>query len=730
MNLRINYFNLAKRNIILIFIIFLYILNHFSYEYIITPVNGAYFKLIKISSEEYFVLLKEGIYIYNNGFSNNIKLYEFSSDEAIKNDDEFKKIIISNYINNNQLFILSLVNNKLYLFEYDNRKLTKFNLESNLNGDYYNLIPYKLENNSLFLIIIFANKNCKDSKLNFLNYKIDLSSNEYTINLENTNNLKYTSISCESINSFSCHIISNDKLICLYLAMGLFSKKLLFADFSIKNNFGKGKEKSLDFKLSEIKSIKISLSTDGTQLLYCYFYNQIGSNCFECNFFDIAKSKTSSIVSKCNYQSFFGIYYFEEEKTFNIIYNNKNKETSIIKINNNKKYEIKNFNFKDNYNECQKLNNFMLFYSNNKFGFDIISECYSDNNLQLNILYDNFFDSSLSFNISEENQLIDDNESCKSEDFFNGLCQINNTDTKNVDEMIKMIREGILDGSLNFLLEDLINNERKNIIVKYNNIIYSITTSNTEDKENDVNYETSIIKLGDCENILKNEYKISDNEFLIIFSIEMIEKDLLYHPIEYEVYSLSQNKALNLDYCNDVKIEIISPFKIDKNNLFKYNTSNEYYSDICYAYETEEGTDISLEDRRNEFIDNNMSLCEENCELNSYNNKTKKLSCECLVKIKFPIISEIIIDTKKIRKYFVDIKTVTNFNVMNCYHLLFSKTGLTNNIGSYLLLSIIFLDIILSVYFIFKEHRLFKEKIRNIINSETNLPEFNNNLKN
>lgn len=95
MNLGINYFNLAKRNIIPIFIIFLYILNHFSYEYIITPVNGVYFKLIKISSEEYFVLLKEGIYIYNNGFSNNNKLYEFSSDEAIKNDDEFKKIIIS-----------------------------------------------------------------------------------------------------------------------------------------------------------------------------------------------------------------------------------------------------------------------------------------------------------------------------------------------------------------------------------------------------------------------------------------------------------------------------------------------------------------------------------------------------------------------------------------------------------------------------------------------------------
>ena len=732
MNLSNNYFNLIIRNSLKICIIFLYILKYFSFEHVITPVDGSYFKIIKISSEEYFILLKDGIYIYNNDFSINKKLYEFTDEEAIKNDKEFNIIIISKYINNNGFFILSLVNNILYLLDYNKQKLAKFNLTSDLTGDYYNILPYKLEYKSFFLIIIFTKKNCNlltETKLNFLLYKIDISSNEYTINLENINNLEYSSYSCESINSFSCHIISNDKLICFYLAIKLLIKKVLLMDFDIQNNFQKGKENYLDIKLSEIKSIKTSLSKEGNQILFCSFYNTFGINYFECNIFNITNNKTSSIKSKCNYQSFYDIYYFEEEKAFNTIYDNKNNETSIIKINNNKNYEIKNFNFKENYNECQKLNNFMLYYNNNKFGFELLSECYTNNSMQLNILYDNFSNSSLSFNISEESRLIEVNESCNSEDFFNGLCQINNTDIKNVDEMIKSIREGILDGSLNNLLKDLINKEKENIIVKYDNIIYSITTSNTENKEKDENYEASIIKLGKCENILKNEYNISKNESLIIFSIEMIEKENLYHSVEYEIYSLSQKKALDLKYCKDEKIEIISPFKIDKNNLFKYNTSNKYYSDICYTYETEEGTDIPLEDRRKEFIDNNMSLCEENCELNSYNNKTEKVTCECFVKIKFPIISEITIDSKKIRKYFVDIKTVTNFIVMTCYHLLFSITGLKINIGSYLLLSIIFFDIILSAYFIFKEYKLFNVKIRNIIKIQTNCIELNKNLK-
>ena len=54
-------------------------------------------------------------------------------------------------------------------------------------------------------------------------------------------------------------------------------------------------------------------------------------------------------------------------------------------------------------------------------------------------------------------------------------------------------------------------------------------------------------------------------------------------------------------------MEILYPAIIDENNEFKYNPSSEYYNDICYTYTTENDTDITLTDRKNEYKENNMS---------------------------------------------------------------------------------------------------------------------------
>ena len=47
--------------------------------------------------------------------------------------------------------------------------------------------------------------------------------------------------------------------------------------------------------------------------------------------------------------------------------------------------------------------------------------------------------------------------------------------------------------------------------------------------------------------------------------------------------------------------------EIAKNFL---NPKSDYYNDICSSTTSECGTDISLKDRKNEFINNIMSLCE------------------------------------------------------------------------------------------------------------------------
>ena len=43
------------------------------------------------------------------------------------------------------------------------------------------------------------------------------------------------------------------------------------------------------------------------------------------------------------------------------------------------------------------------------------------------------------------------------------------------------------------------------------------------------------------------------------------------------------------------------PAKVEEKNIFKYNASDQYYNDVCYIYTTEDGTDITLTDRKSEY---------------------------------------------------------------------------------------------------------------------------------
>ena len=146
-----------------------------------------------------------------------------------------------------------------------------------------------------------------------------------------------------------------------------------------------------------------------------------------------------------------------------------------------------------------------------------------------------------------------------------------------------------------------------------------------------------------------------------IFKIDIFEEGLLIPIIEYEVYNSKTKELLNLNICKDTKINLLLPVNIEENNLFKYNSSNEYYNDICSTYTTNDGTDITLNDRKNEFINNNMSLCEKNCEYDKYNIENKMVKCECEIKIKLPLLSEIIINKDKLYNKLTKIQLVSKY---------------------------------------------------------------------
>ena len=182
--------------------------------------------------------------------------------------------------------------------------------------------------------------------------------------------------------------------------------------------------------------------------------------------------------------------------------------------------------------------------------------------------------------------------------------------------------------------------------------------------------------------------------------------------IEYDVYSRlfgTNLIKLNLTVCKNNKILISIPIELDE-NLDIFNTSSGYYNDICYTTTSEYGTDITLNDKKKDYVDKNKMICQEDCEISKYNYETKKVECSCDIKESSLSIKDMNINKDKLFKNFKDIKNIANLNFLVCYKILLKKDGIINNTGFYLLLGFIFFHLIVIFVFYLNELTLIKKK--------------------
>ena len=160
---------------------------------------------------------------------------------------------------------------------------------------------------------------------------------------------------------------------------------------------------------------------------------------------------------------------------------------------------------------------------------------------------------------------------------------------------------------------------------------------------------------------------------MIIFKVDYYLEDILIPIIGYEIYHPLNKSKLDLIYCEDELIKLNIPVIIDENNIFKYNPNSDYYNDNCFSYTTENGTDIILNDRRQEFINNNLSLCENNCSFTGYEKETKKSSCNCYIKKKLDLISATNDSNKLLNNIDLDSASSTKVVTLKCTKALFLK---------------------------------------------------------
>ena len=228
------------------------------------------------------------------------------------------------------------------------------------------------------------------------------------------------------------------------------------------------------------------------------------------------------------------------------------------------------------------------------------------------------------------------------------------------------------------------------------------------------------INLGGCEDKLRSNKTISVNNSLYILYIEVIENGMKIPRTEYEVYyksDIDKFESLDLEICKGLTINKSVSINISSTDLDKYNSSSAYYNDICYTSTSDNGTDIILTDRRNEYINNNMSVCETDCVFTAYDPETMEAICSCPIVTSVSHVSDNKLDKDKFKSNFIDFKNLANVEMLKCYKLLFSK-NIVKNSGCIIITIIILIGFVSLILFYAKGYNLLKNRINNIFHSK------------
>ena len=177
------------------------------YFFILVKVSfaGIFIDMKKLTLYDiYFVILDTGLYLYDFKSSEFSVLHEFNNHELRTYDNN---ISIKELNYRQRAYILCLVNQYLFLFNEYNYKVWNYTIKEiePFKGNYYNIMPYKIENKNISFIIAF-NNNTTNLSFYFYNFNLTKSINEPKEIKFNNLNINNKMVRCQ-INSNSTFII-------------------------------------------------------------------------------------------------------------------------------------------------------------------------------------------------------------------------------------------------------------------------------------------------------------------------------------------------------------------------------------------------------------------------------------------------------------------------------------------------------------------------------------------
>ena len=142
-----------------------------------------------------------------------------------------------------------------------------------------------------------------------------------------------------------------------------------------------------------------------------------------------------------------------------------------------------------------------------------------------------------------------------------------------------------------------------------------------------------------------------------------------------------------------------------------FDINDPFYQDICIEYTSYKDTDIILSDRINYIYNNDDTKCQQNCKLSKYSEESEYLNCSCSINEEVNNMKEKF-NIKKFYESFYDVLKYSNYKVLKCFNLVFTKYVITKNIGSIIALVYILIYLGCLITFIFKGIKSLKDKIK------------------
>ena len=447
---------------------------------------GKFIDIKKLSiSDIYFVVLDTGLYLHDFNTSDFALIHEFKENEILYSNNIIN-ITELNY--KHRAYIFCLVNDNLFILNEYTYKVWNYKINeiSPNQSDYYNIMPYKIENNNISFIIAF-NSNTTHLIFYFYNFNLtkDLIEQPKQI-IFNDMNIQNKMIRCQ-INSYSTLII------CFYYSIlnnetnfNLFVSTI----FQIENLDLFKKKNYARTVSNEINEIKVATSNNSN--FFVCFLDYYTAICLIND--DLYDFEEINCTQNGDWKTEYKVLYFKETDDFMLI---SRLYLSTTILSNNKK-ELK----KCKKNEFSQQNDvYSIIYNN---GYQLVNynnfACYNDN---INI---SIFASIRHYKyIKEVNNLV--NNSGNKEDLIT-----------NLNEFIK-----------NDINIDYIDDNEELIITKDE---MTIAFTSTFIQKMNENSNSTTVNLGKCEKVLKNIYNISEESNLYMLKIDVEQEGKNYPLIE------------------------------------------------------------------------------------------------------------------------------------------------------------------------------------------------------